>query len=178
MTEKAVQIAKHGLKKVKDGTLNGKLSRLLFTYRITTHSTTGISPSELLMKLKSLFDLLKPNIAVRVEEMQQEQKCTNDFHAVSRTFQEGDTMYARDFHQGQSWLTGIIVKCSGPVSYKVKIDDSQLIHRHQDQLGKRSVKPLSWHNDSVNDDRQINPSPPPLQHNPPRRCHHSTYYSY
>ena len=89
------------------------LSRLLFTYHITPHSTIGISSSELLMgsKLKSQFDLIKPNIAVRVEQKQQEQKRTHDFHAASRTFQEGDTVYAQDFYQGQSWLTGTIVKC-------------------------------------------------------------------
>ena len=115
LAEKAVQIVKHGLKKMKDGTLNDNLSQLLFTYHITPHSTIGISPSELLMdrKLKSRFDLLKPNIAIRVEHKQQEQKCTHDidFHAASRTFQEGDTVYAQDFYQGQSWLIGTIVRC-------------------------------------------------------------------
>ena len=125
-------------------------------------------------KLKSRFNLLKPNIAVRVEQKQQEQKHTYDFHAVSKTFQEGDTVYAQDFRQGQSWLTGTIVKCSGPVSYEVKTDDGQLIRRH---LRKRIVQPLSWHNDSVTDDHQIYPSPPPPRRNPPRRCRHSTHYS-
>ena len=114
-------------------------------------------------KLKSRFDLRKPNIAATVKQKQQEQKRTHDFHVVSRTFQEGDTVYTRDFCQGQSWLTGTIVKFSGPVSYEVKTDDGQLIHRHQDHLRKRSVQPLSWHNDSVTDNRQINPSPPPPQ---------------
>ena len=85
-------------------------------------------------------------------------------------------MYARDFHQGQSWLTGTIVKCSGPVSYEVKTDDGQLICRHQDHLRKRSVQPLSWHNNSVTDDCQINPSPPPRR-NPPRRYRQSAHYS-
>ena len=70
-------------------------------------------------------------------------------------------MYARDFCQGPSWLTGTIVKCSGLVSYEVKTDDGQLIRHHQDQLRKRSVQPLSWHNNSVTDDHQINPGPPP-----------------
>ena len=115
-------------------------------------------------KLKSQFDLLKPNIAVRVDQMQQEQKHTHDFQVVSRKFQEEDTVYAWDFHQGQSWLTSAVVKGSGPVSYEVKTDNGQLICRHQDQLRKRSVQPLSWHNDSVTDDRQINPSPPPHRH--------------
>ena len=73
-----------------------------------------------------------------------------------------------DFHQGQSWLTGTIVRCSGPVSYEVKTDNGQLICNHQDQSRKRSIQPLSWHNDSVTDDHQINRSPPPPQQIPLR----------
>ena len=87
-------------------------------------------------------------------------------------------MYAKDFRQGQSWLTGTIVKCSGPVSYEVKTDDGQLIRRHQDHLRKKSVQPLSWHNDSVvTDDRQTDPNPPRPRRNAPRHCRHSTHYS-
>lgn len=69
---------------------------MLFNYRITPHSTTGISPSELLMgrMLRSRFDLLKPNIATRVEQKQQEQICGHDSHAIARQFQEGDNVYA------------------------------------------------------------------------------------
>ena len=52
LAEKAVQIVKHRLKKMKDGTLNDNLSQLLFTYHITPHSTIGISPSEPLMGSK------------------------------------------------------------------------------------------------------------------------------
>ena len=47
--------------------------------------------------LKSRFDLLKPNIAFRVEQRQQQQKHSHDSHAISRTFQEGDAVYAQDF---------------------------------------------------------------------------------
>ena len=41
-----------------------KLSRLLLKYRITPHSTTGTTPSELLMgrKLRSHLDLLFPDL--------------------------------------------------------------------------------------------------------------------
>ena len=57
LAEKAVQIIKKGLKKIKDGSLNDRLAKLLFSYRITPHNTTGISPAELLMKrqLKSVL---------------------------------------------------------------------------------------------------------------------------
>ena len=60
------------------------------------------------------------------------------------------------------------------MSYEVKTDDGQLIRRHQDQLRKRSVQPLIWHNDSVTDDSQINPSPPQPRRNSPSRPIHYT----
>ena len=141
LAEKAVQIVKQGLKKMKDGSMNDKLSRLLFTYHITPHSTTGVSPAQLLMgrNLKSRFDLLKPNLTVRVEEKQQQQKHTHDTHAVTRQFDKGEEVYVRDLRPGHTWLQGKVVKCSGPVSYRVKIDNGQVIRRHQDHLRKRST---------------------------------------
>lgn len=45
LVERAVKIVKKGLKKMKDGTLTDKLSRVL----LTPQKTTGISPAELLM---------------------------------------------------------------------------------------------------------------------------------
>ena len=81
-------------------------------------------------KLKSHFDLLKPNIAIRVEQKQQQQKHNHDSHAVPRQFQEGDVVYARDFRQGQTWLTGQIVKCLGPVLFKIMTDDGHMIRHH------------------------------------------------
>ena len=160
LAEKAVQIIKQGLKKMKDGSLNDKLARLLFSYRITPHSTTGISLLELLMgrKLKSRFDLLKPNIATRIEQKQQQQKHSHDAHAIARQFQEGDSVYARDFRQGQSWLTGTIVKRLGPVSFKVETNNGQIIYRHQDQIRKRSTQTLIWSDGSVAGDTTSNNS--------------------
>ena len=48
LVEKAVQIFKRGLRKMKEGNLHTKLARSLFNYRITPQSTTGTSPAELL----------------------------------------------------------------------------------------------------------------------------------
>ena len=67
--------------------------------------------------MKSRFDLLKPNIAARVDQKQNQQKQARDAHAVVRSFQVGDSVYARDFRPGQTWLTGTVVKRQGPVSY-------------------------------------------------------------
>ena len=48
LAERAVQTFKEGLKRFKTGTLSARLSRFLLWYRITPHSITGSSPSELM----------------------------------------------------------------------------------------------------------------------------------
>ena len=52
-----------------------KLARYLFHYRITPHSTTGLSPAELLMGHcpRSVLDLVHPDPVQRVENCQQQQ---------------------------------------------------------------------------------------------------------
>lgn len=49
LAERAVQTFKEGMKKVKEETFQITLSRFLFSYRITPHATTGLSPAELMM---------------------------------------------------------------------------------------------------------------------------------
>ena len=59
LAEKAVQTFKDGMKKVKGDTLETKVARFLFNYRITPQTTTGLSPAEMLMslRLRSALDL-------------------------------------------------------------------------------------------------------------------------
>ena len=47
--ERAVRVFKEGIVKMEGGSLKTKLARFLLRYRITPHSTTGVSPAELLM---------------------------------------------------------------------------------------------------------------------------------
>ena len=58
LAERAVQTFKEGMKKIKDESVQTRLSRFLFSYRITPHGTTGQSPAELMvsLKLRSTFD--------------------------------------------------------------------------------------------------------------------------
>ena len=122
--------------------------------------------------------MLKPNIATRVEHNQQQQKHSHDAHAIARQFQEGDSVYARDFRQGQSWLTGTIVKCLGPVSFKVETNDGQIIRCHQDHLRKRSTQTLIWSDGSVPGDTTSNNSGTcQPRRNPPRHCCRPTHYN-
>ncbi len=49
LAERAVQTFKQALKQMDIGSLQFKVSQFLFKYNITPHSTTGLSPSKLLM---------------------------------------------------------------------------------------------------------------------------------
>ena len=48
LAERAVQTLKQGLKKLKQGSIETRVSRFLSSYRTTPQSTTGLSPSEML----------------------------------------------------------------------------------------------------------------------------------
>ena len=142
LAEQAVKIFNNGMKKMTEGSLRQKLARLLFTYRLTPQSTIGVSPAELLLgrKLRSVLDLLNPNVTERVESAQQAQKFSHDKRAQSKTFTLGDTVYARNYSsQGPSWVKGTIVDMSGSQNFSVEVVlTGQLFtwRRHIDQLKK------------------------------------------
>ena len=83
LAERAVQTFKRSLKKLvetntSNATIQTLISRLLFSYRITPHSSTGVSPAELLMgrKLNSVLSTIKPN-----KESRWRMKNAKDFYA-------------------------------------------------------------------------------------------------
>ena len=59
-------IVKRELKDTSD-TMANRLAKVLFFYKITPQSTTGSSPSELLLRRRpqAQLDFLKPNMAER-----------------------------------------------------------------------------------------------------------------
>ena len=98
LAERAVQIFKRGMKKMKTGSLTDRIARVLFNYRITPQ-TTGLSPAELLMSRRrnSRLDLMVPSVWRRVQQSQSQQKMTHDFHVSDCEVAEGDRVYARNF---------------------------------------------------------------------------------
>ena len=80
LAERAVQTFKNGV----------------FHYRITPHTTTGVSPAELLMgrRLQCKLSLVHPDLSKRV--VQQQTRMTAGSRAASlRTFQEGEEVYVK-----------------------------------------------------------------------------------
>ena len=103
--ERAVQIVKKGLK-IRKGSVNKRLAQILMSYRLTPQSTTGVSPAELLLgkQPRSRLDLLKPNLASRVESNQLKQKKQHDRKAKERSLDIGDGVFVRNYHGGNRWI--------------------------------------------------------------------------
>ena len=137
--ERAVQTFKHGFKQMKEGKVTDHIAMFLFSYRITPHTMTGVSPAELMFgrKCHSCLDLLLPDHTVMVEAQQQRQKEKHDLHAHSLGFSMGKQVYARNFRPGEAWLPGCIIKATGPVLFLVKRTDGQVIRRHLDHVRKQ-----------------------------------------
>ena len=141
LVERAVQTVKQGLCQVEGFTIEEKLAKFLFKYRITPHSTTGVSPSKLLMGrcLKCRLDNSFSNISHRIEEKHSKQKEGHDNKKVARSFVVGDLVYVEDFTPSKhKWIPGTIAKVTGPVSYVVKLMDEREVRPHIDNVIARS----------------------------------------
>ena len=79
LAERAVQTIKSALKK-NTGDLETGLSRFLFQYRLTPHSTTGRSPAELLLgrKPRLHLDFIVPSVEQHVSSRQESQRRSHD----------------------------------------------------------------------------------------------------
>ncbi len=107
------------------GSLKSKIAKVLFSYRITPQSTTGLSPSELLLgrRPRARLDLLRPNAAERVERQQSKQVQQHNAPARERTLEAGERVFVRNYQQGERWIPGVIEQATGPVSFRVRMSD-------------------------------------------------------
>ena len=170
LVERAVQTLKEGLKKSALGTIETKVDRFLFQYRLTPHSTTGTSPAELLLgrRPRCLLDLLYPDISGKVRLCQERQKATHDQHAKGRVVVIGDDVFIRNFGQGPTWLAGSIMDALGTCSYQVKLTDGRIVRRHMDHIRPRTTDiPPESPEDDFEDDFTLPEIPDQPVSNPP-----------
>ena len=96
-----------------------KLASFLLHYRSIPHSVTGVPPSTLLnnRQLKTIMDLIKPDVAGYVQEKQSIQKQNYDSRAHERVFEVGDSVMVQ-VHHGNSvvWEPGRVVEKISSVS--------------------------------------------------------------
>ena len=141
----------------------------MFAYRLAPHSTTGVSPSELLLgrKPQSRLDLLRPSTAKRVENKQLQQKTAHDVSARQRKFDVGNLVYVLNFRAGEKWIPGKIIQVNGPVSFCIQLQNGKIVRRHQDHLRQRTERSEQASSDletvAVNDDSDMLTEMPPVE---------------
>ena len=155
LAERAVKTFKNGLSRLKDGSITDKLSRFLFAYRNIPQATTGSTPAELMMgrRLRSPLDLVKPDLEKRVSTKQDQQKSQHDRHARQRVIQVGDAVFAKNLRPGPTWLPATVTAQTGPISFKVELDNSKTVwRRHLDQLRKRYTDSTAIETEEISSD--------------------------
>lgn len=155
LAERAVKTVKQGLKKQAAATLQTQVSRFLFQYRTTCQATTGQTPSELMFgrRVKTRLDLVTPNLRSTVEQKQYSQT-QNYPHTNRGEYQEGDTVYVRNYGvSGEKWVQGVIMEKSGPVGYKVQLQNQSVVKRHLDQIKKCVVNDRVVLSEDIQDPR-------------------------
>ena len=114
LAENFVKTFKQAMMKTKGGEMQEKVDKFLFRYRITPHSTTGKSPTELLLKRKvrTVFDLLSPDELTRnfVQKKQEAQKRNHDPKIPRNASFPNDTkVMVRNYARGPKWIPGKVV---------------------------------------------------------------------
>ena len=99
LAERAVQLFKLGVKRITGNSMQERLTRFLFQYRITPHTTTGIPPAEMLMgqRLQNRLDLFYPDMPLKVQAQQLKQKLAHDKSKPLRSFEDDDPVFAENF---------------------------------------------------------------------------------
>jgi hypothetical protein len=116
--------------------ISSRLSEFLFRYRTTPHSTTGVTPSELLLgkKLRTILDMVHPDVRQSVSQAQTRQEASYNRRAKARVFVVNQPVWVKTFSKNEEkWSLGKIVDVIGPVTFQVEVNDKKM-KRHADQL--------------------------------------------
>ena len=170
LAERTVQTFKNAMKKAVPGDIDTTLARFLFHYRTTPHTTTGVSPAELLLgrQPRTHNTLLRPSTASRVREAQQRQRSSHDVRTRERTFNLTDPVYIRNFSkQNPKWLPGKITEIHGPRSFTITLTTGQVMRRHIEHIRPRTCDDQIERSDDDYDFLQGSQPAPPI--NNPRR---------
>lgn len=89
--------------------LSGKAAKMLFSYRVIPHTTTGLSPVEPLLgrKLCCALDSIHTDLCRKVKEKQERQTKDHNKKAKGRWFKTGDSVLTQNFSLGPKWIPGI-----------------------------------------------------------------------
>ena len=138
LAERAVQTFKNAMKKLSGESVQDRVNRFLFRYRVTPQSMTGHSPAELLFnrRIKCPLDLPRPDLKSKICEKQRALEARHDEKAVNRAFQEGDYVYHRNFSgRGNRNLPGVITENLGGKGFVIwDTTENKVVRRHPDHI--------------------------------------------
>lgn len=146
LAERAVQTFKRAIQKsLPTVDIQTAISRFLFHYRSTPHSTTMISPAELLMnrRIRTHLEMIKPdmNTSMKRKQLSETERMHLKGSFRNPTFKVGDTVFAKKFGiQKPKWLPGTIVEIHGATMAEIKLEDQRTIRRHFDQIRSRAAE--------------------------------------
>ena len=83
------------------------------------------------------MDLLKPKLELKFVEKQRRQQFDHDKHSRVRQFSDGEKVFVKNQSRGETWLPGHVMESSGPVSFKVQLQNGRTISCHQDHLRRQ-----------------------------------------
>lgn len=137
--ERFVQTFKQYFKTEGTDSIKQSLARFLFNNRNTPSSVTGQTPSELFLRRRprTRLDLLRPDVGRKVLDKQISEKGNFDRSSKERKFLIGEEVLVQNFRGEPKWLEAIVTERTGPVSYKVQVND-QVWKRHVDQMRNKS----------------------------------------
>ena len=170
LAERAVQTFKQALRSMHQSSkpVKEKLAKFLIAYRNTPHSTTGVSPVQLLLgrPLRTRLDLVKPNLNRKMVNKQHQQsfRAANEKSRQCRQLEVGDSVMSRDYQGDLKWRSGLIVKKTGPLMYEVQVAPGIIWRRHIDQMKPTAVEPDTV---EVSQPEVVSLPPVPIQQSAP-----------
>ncbi|KAJ8346679.1 hypothetical protein SKAU_G00280800 [Synaphobranchus kaupii] len=104
LVERAVQTLKQALRKTTGGSLKTCLARFLATYRFSPHTTTGVSPAEMMFgrRVRTRWDLLRPDVHAKVLHKQEKMlEGSNSSHSLRDLPPKSGSVGQRFFRESQ-----------------------------------------------------------------------------
>ena len=135
--EALVKVVKSGVSRRSEGSLMTRISRFLFQYRNTPHSSTGRSPAELMLgrPMRCHLDQLHADLAREIERKQNkwpEKKRSNDL------LQAQDSVWVSAIPQSKHrWVPATVTENYGH-SCQVQLADGRQFERHRSHIRRRT----------------------------------------
>ena len=137
--ERFVQTFKHNMKcrQANSANISTCIHKFLLAYRTTPHTTTGISPSNLLMgrRIRSKLDLILPDFHREQEHRGWKQL---EHQGNIRHFTPSSPVMVRSYNTPDKWIPGEVTREIGKMHYDVNVN-GKVMKRHVDQLKPSGV---------------------------------------